>query len=508
MKSPLSLGLMTQKKQQSNNLSITNKLVRVRFAPSPTGYLHVGGARTAFYNYVYAKKHGGTFILRVEDTDEVRSTKEALVAMIKDMRWLGFEWQEGPQDENLNEIGDKGPYLQSERKSIYKKYIQKLLDLKKAYYCFLTEEDLDIQRKEAKTLKRPFRPCSPYRDWTIEQARKKLADGETAAIRFKNDYGNQLFTFIDIVRGEVSLPSSMIGDFIIARSTGVPVYNFVCAVDDALMQITHVFRAEEHLNNTLRQLMIIKAYGFTPPMYGHMSIMLGEDKQKLSKRHGAASVQEFREEGYLSEAINNFVALMGWSSPSGKEILSFDTIVKEFSKDRLNSASAVFDKEKLKWMNAQYLRSMDPKDFWKNMTKYLDPSWKFPKEEDWVLKSYNTLKTSMNTFKDGVELFKMLRLGDELFLNEEAKEVLLWDTTLKVLSVWVKALESLDKDYFTTGDIDEFMGLVKKRTGVKGKSLFMPLRVALIGRAHGTEIKDLIPLIPKNELVRRAKSLL
>ncbi len=498
---------MTQEKQQSNNQS-TNKLVRVRFAPSPTGYLHIGGARTAFYNYIYAKKYGGTFILRVEDTDEVRSSKKALVAMIKDMKWLGFKWQEGPQDEKLNELGDKGPYLQSERKNIYKAYVQKLLDLKKAYYCFLTEEDLDIQRKEAKAAKRPFKPLSPYRDWTTEQAKKKLASGETATIRFKNNYNNELFTFTDIVRGEVSLPSAMIGDFIIVRSTGVPVYNFVCAVDDALMEITHVFRAEEHLNNTLKQLMIIKAYGFSPPKYGHMSIILGENKQKLSKRHGAASVEEFREGGYLPEALNNFVALMGWSCPSGEEILSFDTIVEKFSEDRLNSASAVFDRKKLKWMNAQYLRSMEPKDFWKHMTQYLNTSWKFPKENDWVSKSYNALKTSMTTFKDGVKLFEMLRLEDELLLDEKAKDVLSWDTTLKVLSTWVNALESLDKEYFTASDVEASISLVKEKAGVKGKNLFMPLRVALIGKAHGTEIKDLIPLIPKNELVRRAKSLL
>ncbi len=468
----------------------------------------MGGARTAFYNYIFAKKHSGTMILRVEDTDEARSTKESLVSMIEDMKWLGIEWQEGPQDSTLKQTGEKGPYLQSERKSIYREYVQKLLDAGKAYYCFLTEAELDEQRAQAKAEKRPFRPLSPFRDWSMEQAKEKLAGGDTATVRFRNDHGDEAFAFSDLVRGDVKLPASMIGDFVIARSTGVPVYNFVCAIDDILMEITHVFRAEEHLNNTLRQLMIMEAFDFEPPTYGHMSIMLGEDKQKLSKRHGAASVAEFKEAGYLPEALTNFIALMGWSSPSGEEILSFDTMVSEFSDERLNPASAVFDKEKLKWMNAQYLRALKPQVFWNHMKKYLKPDWKFPEGDDWVLKSFEALKTSMSTFTEGVELFEMLKLGDDLSLDEKAKDVLTWESTSRVLKVWVEALKASEKTYFDAADVDLFTGLVKERAEVKGKFLFMPLRVASIGRAHGTEIKDLIPLIPKDELVRRAESLL
>ena len=486
----------------------SNKKVRVRFAPSPTGYLHVGGARTAFYNYIFAKKHQGDFIIRVEDTDEARSTKESLVSMIKDLKWLGLEWQEGPIDEALNEKGDKGPYLQSQRKSIYKDYVQKLIDQNKAYYCFLTEEELDQQREEAKAAKKPFRPLSPYREWTLEQAKEKLAGGDKATVRFRNDYGDTPFKFTDLVRGEVALPSSMIGDFVIARSTGVPVYNFVCAMDDALMEITHVFRAEEHLNNTLRQLMIMKAFGFEPPTYGHMSIMLGEDKQKLSKRHGAASVDEFRVEGYLPEALTNFIALMGWSSPSGEEILSLETMISEFSDDRLNPASAVFDKEKLKWMNAQYLRALDKDTFWKHMNRFLDKSWKFPENEEWKARSFEALKSSMETFKDGVPLFEMLKLGGDLNLNDKAKDVLTWESTPRVLEVWLGALKDSSVDYITAEDVDAFTGLVKEKAEVKGKFLFMPLRVASIGKAQGTEIKDLIPLIPRTELIKRAEALL
>lgn len=492
--------MKTQKQPQSNSN------IRVRFAPSPTGYLHVGGARTAFYNYLYAKKHKGTFVLRVEDTDEARSTKESLVSMIKDLNWLGLEWEEGPQDESLNEKGDYGPYLQSERKTIYLEYVQKLIEAGKAYYCFLTEEELEVQREKAKTEKKPFRPQSPYRDWPLEQAQEKLK-AQPAAVRFKNDYGDGSFNFTDLVRGEVALPASMIGDFVIARSTGVPVYNFVCAIDDALMKITHVFRAEEHLNNTLRQLMIMEAFDFSPPTYGHLSIMLGEDKQKLSKRHGAASVSEFQEEGYLPEALTNFIALMGWSSPSGEEILSLQTMINEFSEERLNPASAVFDKEKLKWMNAQYLRAMKPEDFWSKMKAYLEQGWKFPETQEWIAKTFNALKTSMSTFRDGVELFEMLKLGGRLNLNDQAKEVLTWESTANVFRVWSELLQKSSKDYFDASDVESFTKTVKEEAGVKGKFLFMPLRVASIGRAHGTEIKDLIPLIPREELIKRVEAL-
>jgi len=288
----------------------------------------------------------------------------------------------------------------------------------------------------------------------------------------------------------------------------VPVYNFVCAIDDALMEITHVFRAEEHLNNTLRQLMIMEAFNFTPPTYGHMSIMLGEDKQKLSKRHGAASVDEFRVEGYLPEALTNFIALMGWSSPSGEEILSLETMIEEFSDDRLNPASAVFDKEKLKWMNAQYLRALDPKTFWKHMSAFVESDWRFPESDEWRKRSYDALKSSMETFKDGTPLFEMLKLGGALNLNEKANEVLSWDSTKRVLEVWLGALRETDAEYITAEDVDTFTGLVKEKAEVKGKHLFMPLRVASIGKAQGTEIKDLIPLIPRTELIQRAEALL
>lgn len=490
-----------------NNKSQSNK-VRVRFAPSPTGYLHVGGARTAYYNYLFALKNEGDFIIRVEDTDEERSTTESLKSMIEDLKWLKITWDEGPINEALDEKGDKGPYLQSKRKPIYKEYLEKLLNSGNAYYCFLTEAELDEQRETAKKEGRPFRPLSPYRDWTLDQAKEKMASGETATVRFKNELNKDTYDFHDLVRGDIKLPSSMIGDFVVARSTGVPVYNFVCAVDDALMEITHVFRAEEHLNNTLRQFMIMEALGFEPPEYGHLSIMLGADKQKLSKRHGAASVSEFKEEGYLPEALTNFIALMGWSSPMGEEILTQEEMLKDFSADRFNPSSAVFDKEKLKWMNAQYLRALSADQFWVYMNNFIPKGWTFPQDSDWKEKSFEALKTSMETFKDGVPLLEMLKIGETPALGDKADEVLTWESTKSVIQAWVDNVSKHSDEYITADGVDELVNAVKETSGVKGKFLFMPIRVASIGKAQGTEIKDLIPLIPKSELILRAESLL
>ncbi len=485
-----------------------NSNVRVRFAPSPTGYLHVGGARTALYNYLFAKQHGGSFVLRVEDTDEARSTTESLVSMLDDLSWMGLKWDEGPAPKTLDEKGDFGPYRQSDRKEIYFKHINELIKDGRAYYCFLTEEELDAQREEAKKAGEPFRPNSPYRDWSVDQAKEKIDNGEKPTIRFKNDHGEKLYTFKDLVRGEVSLPASMIGDFVIARSNGMPVYNFVCAVDDALMKISHVFRAEEHLNNTLRQLMIIEALKMEAPIYAHLSIMLGGDRQKLSKRHGAASLTDFKEKGYLPQALSNFIALVGWSSPSGEEILSMEQMIKEFSTERLHSASAVFDQEKLKWMNAQYLREMNTEDFFKRSKEFFKSDWKFPESGDWREKSFSALKSSMETLDDAAPLYEMLKLGGELDLNDQAKDVISWESTSKVLQVWKGLLSKAESEYINPEQIDGLINTVKAEAEVKGKFLFMPIRVASIGKAQGTEIKDLIPLIPVSELVLRADKLI
>ncbi|HEX4925165.1 MAG TPA: glutamate--tRNA ligase, partial [Bdellovibrionales bacterium] len=291
---------------------MSSNKVRVRFAPSPTGYLHVGGARTALYNWLYARNTGGTFILRVEDTDQARSTERALKEQISDLRWLGINWDEGPEAG-----GAYGPYKQSERLHIYREHADKLLAQGRAFYCFCTDEVIEAKRAAAQKEGRPAHYDGTCYNVTVPEAKARIAKGEKGAIRFKLS-GKKEYKLDDLIRGEVVFPSDMVGDFVILRSDGMPVYNFCCVIDDALMKMTHVLRAEEHLSNTVRQLMLYEAFGWQPPRFGHLSLILDSNRQKLSKREGATSVHDFAQRGYLPEAMNNFIALLGWSSPKGQ----------------------------------------------------------------------------------------------------------------------------------------------------------------------------------------------
>lgn len=489
----------------NNNTNNTPNSVRVRFAPSPTGYLHVGGARTALYNYLFAKKNQGTYILRVEDTDEERSSDEYLKSMLSDLQWLGLPWNEGP-DLDLQDHGDFGPYKQSQRKDIYNEYVNKLLASGKAYYCFLTDAELEAQREVAIQKGVPFRPESPYRDWSLDQAKEKLKT-QPASVRFKNDY-TQDFKFQDLVRGEVTFPSDMIGDFVLVRSSGMPVYNFVCTVDDALMKVSHVFRAEEHLSNTLKQMMIYDVFNWPLPKFGHLSIMLGGDRQKLSKRHGATSVTQFKEQGYLPEALVNFIALVGWSSPSGKEIMSIDEMISEFTADRFNPAAAVFDNDKLKWMNAQYLRNLPALELWKRLEPFFDQEGlKFTGDDIWKTKVIEAFKSAMETLADGATVLKPLS-ETPLVIEDQAKEVLTWEKTKGVIGILESEVNASTETYLSNEVLDKVMERCKAELDAKGKFLFMPLRVALIGKAHGTEIKDLFPLLRKEVLLSRISEVL
>ncbi len=478
--------------------------VRTRFAPSPTGNLHVGGARTALYSWLYAKKMGGDFVLRIEDTDQARSTKESVDIVLNDLKWLGYDWDEGPKVE-----GPLGPYYQSERLSIYKEHAERLLKSKKAYYCFCTNEHLEKAKEEAVKANRPphyDRTCSHI---SYEEAKAKIEKGEKGAVRFKIPSGKESYTFKDIIRGDVTFPSDMVGDFVVLRSDGMPVYNFCCVVDDALMDISHVLRAEEHLSNTLRQMMIYEAFEYPMPTFGHLSIILGADKQKLSKRHGATSCKQYEEMGFLPEAMTNFLALLGWSSPDGKEILSKDDLIKNFDLDRLHGAAAVFDEVKFKWMNATYLRELPHDELWKRVEPFLATAglpvsstlWK---DKDWQDKTLAVFKTSMETLLDAVALYQML--DDEGFkIQEEAKEVFTWESTPAVLAEWTKQVMAHAGDDFTEADFNKIQDAVKTNCNVKGKFLFMPLRVAVIGKAHGAELKQLVPCMKKGSLLFRAE---
>lgn len=479
--------------------------VRVRFAPSPTGYLHVGGARSALFNYLFAKKNNGKFILRIEDTDQARSTDESLKMMVQDLVWLGLEWDEGVDPVTLKDMGPCAPYRQSQRLDLYKKYADQLLNSGKAYYCFMTDEELDALREKNKADGSHAHIESPYAEWTLDQAKTEMANGKSAVVRFKTKHLRKDYILNDLIRGEVKFPSDMIGDFVLLRSDGMPVYNFCCVVDDALMKISHVLRAEEHLPNTLRQLMIYEGLGFPIPQFGHISLVLDDDRQKLSKRKGAVACDNFRREGYLPEAMNNFMALMGWSHPEGHEIFSMDDMKKLFSLERLNASGAVFDRVKLKWMNSQYLRGLDSKTLWENIKPHLDASgMKFPADQNWQMSAVEVFKSKMEIFSDAVSLFESL--DDQKFqIHAESEEFLKIETTKAVLETWKNLVNSIQTEFMTTDDFVRFENEIKTTANVKGKNLFMPMRVAVIGKPHGTELKLIVPLISKKSLLSRVE---
>ena len=459
----------------------------------------MGGARTALYCYLYASRTNGSFVLRVEDTDQERSTEESMNTQLDGLKWLGLNWSEGPRVG-----GDLGPYLQSQRMDIYKEHADKLLESGAAYYCFMTDKELETQREENK-VKGVQHIQSPYRSMSLADAKAKLDAGEKAVVRFKTPEAKTDYVLNDIVRGEVTFPSDMIGDFVLLRSDGMPVYNFCCVVDDALMKMTHVFRAEEHLPNTLRQMMIYEALGFETPKFGHMSIILGEDKQKLSKRHGATSIKEYEENGFLPEAMNNFLALLGWSSPNGDELLSMAQLKEQFDIDRLNASPAVFDETKLKWMNGQHLRELSHDDLWSRVRPFFDKMGiAADGDSQWQDKALRTFKTRAETLVELAEMFRPLDSAN-FKVDESAQEALGWDETKAVVEKWIELVEAHSGESFTEEDFSNYQNSIKENCGVKGKKLFMPIRVAIIGKPHGAELKELVPLMTKAELLKRAK---
>lgn len=480
---------------------MSNSKVRVRFAPSPTGYLHVGGARTALYNYLFAKKYGGEFILRIEDTDQARSTQESLKMVIEDLQWLGLIWDEGPDAKTLQDVGPYGPYEQSKRLSIYKDVAQTLLKTGKAYYCFMTDAEIEAQKETNKNKGVISHLESPYDSMSLEDAIKKIASGEKAVVRFKTRTLKKDYIFKDLIRGEITFPSDMVGDFVLLRSDGMPVYNFSCVVDDYMMKISHVLRAEEHLPNTLRQMMIYEGMGWTMPEFGHLSLILDEDRQKLSKRKGATSCHEFKNEGYLPHALLNFIALLGWSHENGKEILTLEEMIQGFDLARVNHSGAVFDAVKLKWMNAQHLRAHSNAEIWTMIEPFLK-GIDLPTSKEWREQSVSIFKSYLETLTDAVNFYRPL--DDKQFqILPEAAEIFTWAQSKPVWTAWRELVAAEPQEFMTEERFLKLQDLVKEKASAKGKFLFQPIRVAVIGQPHGAELKILVPLISKKSLLNR-----
>ncbi|BAF07628.1 glutamate--tRNA ligase, chloroplastic/mitochondrial [Oryza sativa Japonica Group] len=470
--------------------------VRVRFAPSPTGNLHVGGARTALFNYLFARSKGGKFVLRIEDTDLERSTKKSEEAVLSDLAWLGLDWDEGP-----DVGGEFGPYRQSERNSMYKQYAEKLMESGAVYQCFCSSEELEQMKETAKQMQLPPVYMGKWGTASDAEIQQELEKGTPYTYRFRVPKEGSL-KINDLIRGEVSWNLDTLGDFVIMRSNGQPVYNFCVTVDDATMRISHVIRAEEHLPNTLRQALIYKALGFPMPSFAHVSLILAPDRSKLSKRHGATSVGQYKEMGYLPQAMVNYLALLGWGDGTENEFFTIDDLVEKFTINRVNKSGAVFDAVKLKWMNGQHLRSFPPdvliksfEDRWKDTGILQESESGFAKEAAELLKDGIDLITDADAALSNLLSYPL----HATLSSDEAKSVV-QDKLSEVASGLISAYDSGELCQALAEGRDGWQKWVKifgKSLKRKGKSLFMPLRVLLTGKLHGPDMGGTVVLIHK-----------
>jgi glutamyl-tRNA synthetase len=471
--------------------------MRVRFAPSPTGHLHVGNARTALFNWLAARHAGGTFILRIEDTDTERSTQESERAILEDLRWMGLTWDEG-----VEAGGAHGPYRQSERLGIYADYAQRLLAAGTGYYCFCSAEKLEAERQALLKQGLPPRYLGTCRTIPAGDARARVVSGEKAVIRLRVPDGRDV-TFQDVVRGPVSFHTDVIGDPVLIRSDGMPAYNYAVVIDDALMKVTHVVRGEDHISNTPRQVLLYEAFGWQPPTFAHLSLVMGPDHSPLSKRHGATSVAEFRQKGYLPEALVNYLALIGWAPGEGEEILPLPELAKRFDLAKVAHSAGVFDEDKLAWVNRHYLKAADPRTLTDLAIPFLREARMVVGSlseagSAWLLAVVPPLASSIDRLS---QLSERLRTvfsfdADESLAREDIRAELSSPSGRQVLTALADELRVTTR----LSDREIFRAMatrVKEQSGQKGRALFHPIRVILTGEAEGPELDLLVPAIDR-----------
>ncbi|RLD17809.1 MAG: glutamate--tRNA ligase [Caldiserica bacterium] len=486
-------------------------MVRVRFAPSPTGYLHVGGARTALYNYLFARKNSGKFVLRIEDTDEVRSTFESVKQIISSLTFLGIEWDEGPfldkQMVNgkwqmvIDEKGDYGPYFQSKRKEmgIYEKYALKLLKEDKAYYCFCSKEEIE-ERKKKKSITHYDGYC---RNLSKEEIEKKLKEGRKPAVRFKVDFEKDV-SFNDLIRGEITFNTKFIEDFVILKSSGYPTYNFACVIDDYLMKITHVIRGDDHISNTPRQILLYEALGFEKPYFAHLPMILGEDKKRLSKRHGAVSIEEFKRNGYLPEALLNYLALLGWGTEDSKQIFSLSEMIEEFDLKRCSKSKAVFDYGKLIWLNGYYIRKKSPEEIFKLSFDFIK-EYGIDGEIERIKKAIELEKEKIKLLKDVPYLISFF-FKDDIEIEEDVKKKIKnFKNVEKNLKNLIELFKGID---FKRDEIERVLREYAEKEGIKTKEIFHPLRFSVSGRTKGPSLFEMLELLGKEKVIKRIERFL
>lgn len=478
--------------------------VRVRYAPSPTGHLHIGNARTALFNYLFARNHGGKFIIRIEDTDVKRNIAGGEESQLKYLKWLGIDW-----DESIDVGGEYGPYRQTERLDIYKIYWQELIDRGLAYRCYCTEEELEAEREEQLARGETTRYSGKHRNLTEEQRLAFEQEGRVPSIRFRVPE-DRTYTFDDMVKGPISFTTHEMGDFVIVKRDGIPTYNFAVAVDDHLMKISHVLRGEDHISNTPRQLMIYEALGWEPPKFGHMTLIVGENHKKLSKRDESVIqfIEQYDQLGYLPEAMFNFIALLGWSPEGEEEIFSKEELISIFTADRLSKSPAVFDTHKLAHLNNHYTKNADPGRIARLAIPHLQKAGRLPsdlteEQQAWAEKLTALYQEQMTAASDIVELSELF-FRTHLELDTESAQILAEPQVSEVLSAFLHKLEG--EEDFTAARIGALIKEVQKETGFKGKQLFMPIRVALTGQMHGRDLNATIELLGKSRVLDRLKA--
>jgi glutamyl-tRNA synthetase/nondiscriminating glutamyl-tRNA synthetase len=476
---------------------MTASKVRVRFAPSPTGQLHVGNARTALFNWLFARQAGGVMVLRIEDTDLARSEARFEGQLLDDLKWLGIDWDEGPDKEPQ---GPFAPYRQSDRLELYREHADRLVKEGKAYLCFCSQEELERDRERALQHQQPPIYSGKCRALDPEESQRRRANGEAAAIRLR--IPEHPIRFHDIVHGPVEFSNEVVSDPIILRSTGIPVYNYVVVVDDALMDITHVIRGDDHLSNTPKQVALYEALGWPVPEFAHLSTILGSDRERLSKRHGATSISNFREMGVLPEALVNYLALLGWAPTGGtREIFSPEELIKEFSLQRVTPSPAVFDMEKLHWLNRHYIKQSPPERIEKLAEPFFTRAGMLPENPDdrtraWFGKVIALLAPSVDKVEQLPERAGLIfRYDAAAAVNSpDNVEVLAAPKTPDVLTAFAAQVEG-DSSPMTPERFKAIMNEVKAKTGAKGKDLFHPVRIALTGSHSGPEFDKLIPIL-------------
>ncbi len=480
--------------------------VKVRFAPSPTGPLHIGGARSALFNYLYAAGRGGKFILRIEDTDLERSSSESERDIIDALRWLGISWNEG-----IEVGGDHGPYRQTERLDTYREYTSKLLEAGQAYLCYCTEEELEAERQELISRGDTPRYLGRCRSLTEEQRQALEKEGRKPVVRFKVPEGEQII-INDLVRGKVVFDSDGIGDYIIVKSDGIPTYNYAVVIDDVLMEITHVVRGEEHLSNTPRQVLIYQALGMKAPDFAHISLILNTEGRKMSKRDGDTAVIDYYNKGYLPQAVVNFIALLGWSPSGEQEFFTMEELKRDFSLDKVSKSPAVFDLNKLNHINAHYLKQTPDEELVDLVLPFLKDKGLFSKkdltdaERQWISGFIGAIKekiNSLNEVKDYIHYFWGTEVDEP---DEEGKEILRAETVPAVLTLFVQKV--MAAGLLDSAAAKSILKEITKELNLKGKDVFMPIRIALTGQMHGPDLDRITALLGKDNVkVRLEKAI-